>query len=289
VTAAGWLRDGIAHAERALRRRTGDAKALELRGTLRYEAWVMHLGDSTGMLVDAEQDLRAAVATEPRLARGWNSLSQVQYQKGEFTEAALTLQRALEADAYLSEAAKNVQLLLFAALERGDDSAASAWCEMGRTRYPNDRRFLECRLIILGWVGRSPRDAAQGWRLLGDIERRDSANLVAESWAFRRLMVAAILARAGLGDSARHLMRTARDRAPNAAVLEDLELYEAYVHTVLGERDSAIRLLGVYTRANPQGKNYIASTRWFVPLRGDPHFQALTGLPPKTAQGAIRP
>jgi tetratricopeptide (TPR) repeat protein len=282
--AAAWLQQGIAHAERALRRRPNDPKALSLRGALRYHAWEMHLGDSTqvaAFLVDAERDLRGAVTGEPGLAPAWNMLSMVQYSKGEFTEAAITLQRALEADAYLSEAARNVQLLLFAALERGDDSAASAWCEIGRTRFPDDQRFLECQLIILGWVGSRPGDAAQAWRLLGDVERRDSAGLLAATWAIRRLMTAAVLARAGLGDSARNVMRAARDGAPNPTVLDGLELYEAYVQTLLGERDAALRLLSLYTSAYPQDKSYVARTRWFVPLRDDPRFQALAGLPPE--------
>ncbi|MBI3975445.1 MAG: hypothetical protein HY334_03550 [Armatimonadetes bacterium] len=285
-TAVSWLRAGLAHAERALRVRPHDPRALELQGAVHFSLWRAHRGDSAqaaGLLAAAERDLRTAVATNPGLARAWNTLSLVYHQRGDWAQADRTLRRALEADAYLSETAPSMEVLMFASLELGDSAAARSWCETGRTQFPSDYRFWGCELTILGWRGTSAGDAARAWVLLRRVEQRDSGNLLATGWAVRRLMVAAVLARAGLADSARNVLRTTRAGVPSAALLPRLGLYEAFVHTELGERDEALSRLGEFLGTYPQQRSYVANTRWFAPLRGDPRFTTLVGLPADSA------
>jgi serine/threonine-protein kinase len=273
-----WARRALGHADRALGSRSDDPRALHLRGFVTLRLWTMRGSapeQATLLLADAERDLRRAVAVAPGFAGAWNALGLLLYQRGEFPEAALVLERALEADAYLSEAAANMQLLLFAALERGDAGAASMWCERGRARFPGDPRFAECDLIVLGWTGATSAAAARAWRALREIEARDSAALLSDTWAFRRMMVAAVLARARMTDSAARVVATTRASAPRASLLRGIELYEAYVFTLLGERERAIRSLDAFLRATPGHRAYVASTRWFEPLRGDARFRRL--------------
>jgi hypothetical protein len=44
---------------------------------------------------------------------------------------------------------------------------------------------------------------------------------------------------------------------------------------LLGERDEALRALGMYLEASPQEKSYIAKDPWFQELRDDPRFKQL--------------
>lgn len=282
-----WLRDGIAHGVRALQLRSNDPAALEMRGYLTFRlsrTEAAQRGDeAVGLLANAERDLRAAVIADPSRAHAWNTLGLLHYMRGEFREARLTLNRGIEADAYLSEAATNLQLLFFTALELGDPDSARVWCALGVTRFARDPRFTQCDLIVLGWTGRSRRDAARAWGAVDDMERRDSGAVLAGTWGFRRMMVAAVLVRAGLRDSAEAVLRTTRERAPDAGAILDLELYEACVLATLGAWDRSLERLGAYLRRMPQDADWVAHTRWFQPLRDNPAFQALLaatrGLP----------
>ena len=90
------------------------------------------------------------------------------------------------------------------------------------------------------------------------------------------MQVAAVLARAGAEDSAKAVIQRTRSQAP-----EDPEQYvaydEAHAWLHLGERDEALRALGMYLEASPQDKSYIAGDPWFQDLRDDPRFKQLTG------------
>jgi serine/threonine-protein kinase len=284
---AAWLQEALGYAEQALRVNPNDPKALELRGYLRFSLWEVFEEDprsAADLIEGAENDLRAAVGLDPGLARAWYALSLVYHQKGDFAHAVVMLRRALEADAYFSDASRSIQLLMFASLEHGDVQQAASLCETGRTSFPDHPGFWECDLTILQWT------VARAWRLLREIDLRDSSNILG-SWAFRRTMVATVLARTGLADSARAVMRAARAAAPNAALLEGIELFEAYVYVLLGERDTALQALQTFVRTNPQSRTYVSKTRWFAPLHGDPRFRALVVLSrvPKGSDSAGRP
>ncbi|MGH7521921.1 MAG: protein kinase domain-containing protein [Gemmatimonadales bacterium] len=276
---AGWLEKALGHAERALRLNPDDPRALELRGTLRLSLWQLPATDSAqqaGLMQQAEEDLRSAVLGAPGLARAWNALSLIYQQKGDWVQADVMLRRALQADAYLTETARSMQVLMFAALERGDTAAARSWCTTGRSQFPNDFHLWECELTLLGWLSNRRSDVPRAWSLVETIEQRDTLSLIAMGWGVRRLMVAALLARAGLSDSARRVMRATRAAAA-APVLEGLELYEAMVLTELRDHDGAFRALDSLVQRFPQARSYIATARWFTPLHDDPRFARVFG------------
>ena len=284
-SAAVWIRKGLEHTGRALRRDPHDARAAELRGTLRFSLWELPAGTTTEkrvLIQNAEADLRAAVSANPGLAHAWNSLSMIYQQLGDWRQADVTLRRAIQADAYLTETARSMPVLMFASLERGDTAAARGWCETGRAQFPNDFHLWECELTLLGWLATRPTDAARAWTLVRTIERRDSLRVLAMGWGVRRLMVAAILARAGLADSARHVMRATRTTA-SSQVLETLGLYEGFVFTELHDDAAALRALEGYVQTFPHAREYVATTRWFAPLHGEPRFITLSGLGPDSA------
>jgi len=99
---------------------------------------------------------------------------------------------------------------------------------------------------------------------------------MAMGWGVRRMLVAAILARGGMADSAREVIKMTRAQAA-PPVRQTLDLYDAYVQTELGDHQGAIRALRAHLQAFPQLRDYVAHARWFVPLHADTAFKKLVG------------
>jgi hypothetical protein len=93
------------------------------------------------------------------------------------------------------------------------------------------------------------------------------------------MVVAAILARAGLKDSARHLARQARGNG-ELDPTRDLMMIDAFVQNLIGDKEEALRSLKVYLAANPERRANIAEDPgwWFRSLQEDPRFKELVGV-----------
>jgi hypothetical protein len=88
------------------------------------------------------------------------------------------------------------------------------------------------------------------------------------------MYTAAVLARAGLADSARGTADDARRGAPPE--LEPfLDYIEAYVQLQLRDRSSSIRLLRSFLIAAPEWRAIVGRDPWFDALRGDPRFERI--------------
>jgi hypothetical protein len=95
------------------------------------------------------------------------------------------------------------------------------------------------------------------------------------------LLVAAVLARAGMADSARHVVQ----RAQGDAELDpkrDLMLRAAFVHALLSDTTAAVNALTVYFSRNAERRAAYANDPgwWFNAIRGAPAFQKLVGTAP---------
>ena len=89
-------------------------------------------------------------------------------------------------------------------------------------------------------------------------------------------MVAGVLARAELHDSARAVLTRARGDL-EVDPERELLLAEAYVHVLLRDHDAAFRALTAYMAANPDHRfveGEAVHWRW-RPLTGDPRFETL--------------
>ena len=90
------------------------------------------------------------------------------------------------------------------------------------------------------------------------------------------MQVAAVLTRASLTDSAKHVLaavRTPTDIDPT----RDLEYDRAYVWTLIGDKSAAIKSLSIFLAANPNvaaGFNSDNNWRWRS-IADDPRFQRL--------------
>ena len=270
---------GLTHADRALQLAPSDPDALEIRGTLQYLRWLLNLApdgaESARLLVDAENDLRASVAANPQQASAWTTLSHLLINKLETAEAKLAALRAYDADPYLTNANLTIWRLFSTSLDLEDGVEANRWCSEGRRRFPADPRFAECQIWLFALKGQTP-DISKAWSLLDEYVRLSPPN----SRDFLRLrgqmLVAMALARAGLADSARAVAERSRADA-TVDPPRELVSFEAIVHTILGNKDEAIRLLGRYFASNPQQRSSQDRDEswWYQSLRGDPRYEAL--------------
>ena len=271
------LLHAVNHADRGLVRYPRAPEALAIRGEARLRlATLTSKAGEPGLLDRAAEDLRQAVTLRPDYARAWAMLGDVYFTDARFSDAADAYTTALETDAFLTEIRTVVSSLFLASLyaERFDDAAQ--WCTTGSTRYPGDPRFVGCKLMLLGARGDHPRDATAAWEQVEQIEREDSSGMHAATWAFRRMMVAAVLARCGLKDSSLAVLRrTASESAgrPPAAPAE------AYVRVLLGDHDRALAILRSEAAVTPSRRNWIARVPWYLPLHGDQRFHDIVSDP----------
>jgi tetratricopeptide (TPR) repeat protein len=280
LRAAPWIEVGLRHADRALSRDPNHPRALEVRGTLRYWSWLLRLApdpkDAAVLLRDAEGDLRAAVRFDPSLASAWSTLSHLDNQKTDVVQAKIDAQRAYEADAYSS--ADVVLWRLFLAsydLEQFPD--AVHWCEEEQRRFPGNERSVECRLWLLTTRAKAP-DVGEAWRVLAQLQQLTPREQWASAGLEFHMVVAAVLARAGLADSSRRVLARSRGSS-EVDPTRTLLYYEAFVRTLLGDRDDALRLLKEYLAINPQRQADLAQDYqwWFRDLRNDPRYKDLAG------------
>jgi serine/threonine-protein kinase len=281
---SGEIRVGLGHAARALKLDPRDGRALELRGSLHYWTWLLHGAKdpraADALLADAEQDLRAAVQRDPTLATAFSTLSHLDYQKSDVTQAKLDATNAYTADPYLS-AADGVLWRLFTSsydLEMFTD--ADRWCAEGERRFPENRRFVQCQLWMLTTRAKPP-DPALAWKLAGALEAQTPKSDLAFQKLDDQIAVAAVLSRGGLVDSARHLLDRSQGNM-DVDPAQDLLYSEAFVRANLGDqkdKDKAIQLLQRYIAGHPERREDLAKDYqwWFRPLRDDPRYQQLAG------------
>jgi len=268
-----------------LQRDAADPDALELRGNLRYWRWLLRLEpDGRGadaLLAQAQHDLEASVKLAPLQAGAWGSLSHLYYQNGNLTDVLFAAQHAYDADSYLENAGTILDRLFSAAYDLEQPVDASRWCSEGARRFPGDGQFVICQLYLMTMKGQPP-DVAKAWALASSPTlRRDQATGSPE-FAVRhaRMVVAVILARAGLRDSARAVIASARAGA-DIDPSKDLYHDEAFAHLQAGDHVAALAALKTYLAANPDARQGFAEEPgwWFRELATEPGFKAAVGAP----------
>ncbi|HET7423732.1 MAG TPA: serine/threonine-protein kinase, partial [Gemmatimonadales bacterium] len=249
-----WTERGLEQANKALQLKPNDPDGLELRGTLEYLRWLLNLdpdpATSKKLVTSAEADLRAAVTAKPTAAWAWTVLSHLLIGQGNTAEAKLAALRSYEADPYLSSAKQTLYRLYTTSYDSEDQVEAAHWCEEGYRRFPDYYRFTECRLSMMGMKGQKP-DIAKAWKLLGEFVQTTPPNLRPYHTLYGQMLVGMALVRAGLPDSARAVALRSRGN-PEVDPTHDLAYYEAVLRTQLGDKDEALKQLGIYLASNPQ-------------------------------------
>lgn len=266
-----WSRRALDRAARAIILQPDRAAGHELRGVV-LSGLAESADDAAELREDAAAALRKAVALEPDAARAWGALSEIRVRQGRFPEARHAARQALEGDAYLEEAESVLHTLYFASLQMGPEDEAVERCNEGRDRFPEEPNFVVCRLFLLASFPQVEPDVPHAWALVDSLQAVVSER---NRSAFRRygsMQVAKVAARAGLPDSARAIIGTARgDETPDWLAYD-----EAHVRLLLGDEDRALRLLRQYLTTGAEAA-FLARDWWFEPLHDDPAFKELVG------------
>jgi TolB-like protein/tRNA A-37 threonylcarbamoyl transferase component Bud32/tetratricopeptide (TPR) repeat protein len=270
-----WLRRALDLAGSVLRRDAKSPEGQALRGEALVNLIVAGAGPRDSLVSLADNDLRAALDARPDLAEAWVALADLSVRRGLFGDAMDAVQRGIDADAYF-EQARTLALAFTAALHAERFDEARRWCRLSNSLYPRDPRFVQCDFVLLAWVGRSRKDVEAMHRQLLAIEG-DSMPSLGSQRGLRRLMLAAVLARSGMRDSARALV--ASTMAGLAGGVGGSSTFPAaYVHLNLGETQAAIELLVGHVRKSPADREYVAAHPWFRAAHGDSVFDATMRL-----------
>jgi len=277
-----WLTIGLGHVERALHAEPQNPDALEMRGTLRFwrfsRGLVPDSADADKLLSAAQTDLEAATRINPQQVGAWNTLSYLYYfQRKDLVEANRAARSAYEADAYLGSADAILYRLFVTSYDLELFAPAADWCEKGRRRFPTGPQFAQCQLMLLTTKAADP-DVDRAWHLANDATRLSSERSRPFTQLLEQIFVSWVLARAGLPDSARHVLERAKG---NADVDPQKELlgYEAVGRVMLGDKDEALNLLNEYLIANPKHREGFRKSVhwWWRPIQNDPRFKAIIG------------
>ena len=285
ATAAGkWIAQGLRYADSAAAINPEDPDLLEVRGNLRYWRWLLGLEtDATAasqLLNAAQTDLETAVKIEPSQAGAWATLSHLYNQTKGGVDVNLAARRALEEDAYLSNANTILSRLFLSSYDLGQFTDAVHWCEEGGRRFPKDPDFVECQLWLMTTKAKDP-DVPLAWKLADSVLVLSAPEDTAYKRNNTRLIVAAVLARAGQADSARHLVK----RYKGDAALDptrDLAYISSFVYTLTGDKDDALQQLKIYLAASPGRRASFAEDPgwWYRDLQSDPRFQQAVNSKP---------
>jgi serine/threonine-protein kinase len=277
---AARIRDGIGHANQALRLDPSDAAALGLRGTLRYQLWRLNLdADPTrraALLDSAQSDLEAAVRADPTLATVHAVLSQLYYSppREDLVAVVLEARAAYEADAYLRDAETIVDRLFWASHDLAQFPEARRWCDEGGRRFPQNWRFTECQLWLLLIPG-ADLDVPLSWALAARADSFTPPPQRPFRQRLRQYLVAGVLGRRGLRDSAEHVFERARTTDAAIDAEQDLPGYEAVMRAQMGDNDGAITLLKRYVATHPGHAFQRGGTLhwWWRGLERHPEFR----------------
>ena len=267
---------GLEQAERALLADPRDADALEQRGALKYLLYLLDLTadaeDSERLLDEAQADLESAVEADPTRASVYSLLSHLYLNRGDNVSVILTARRAYEEDSYLEDADRILRRLFWAHYNLEQLRDAKTWCEEGASRFAENYHFVECRLWLMISSSGEP-DSDLAWE---QLQRLDELAPDEYERHLGRLLVAGVLMREGLRDSAAVVFATGQGNA-EIDPLQELVLQEAAIRSVTGDPDRAVELIRVYLAADPNASLDSGSGLhwWWRNLSGRQDFQAL--------------
>ena len=275
------LQLALRHAERAYQMEPQDPDALEIRGIIRFTRYARGLEPDArtaeSLLASARSDLEEATRLNPNQVGAWTVLSRLYYDEEDLVAANRAARAAYEGDAYLAGADVILARLYATSYDLELFQPAIDWCEKGHRRFPNDPRFVECQLVLLSTNARDP-NVGEAWRLADEAVQLSPEGDRALKRLYERVWVARVLGRAGLKDSARHLLEHSRG-TPEIDPEREVLGFQAAAYTMLGDKDEAVRLLSEYLVANPRHREGFRKNVhwWWRGLQDDPRFKALIG------------
>lgn len=266
-------------------------KALEWRGTVKYERWRLtqrNLSpvERNALLAEAEKDLLDAVGRDPRLVTALATLSFLAYDRKDVPRSLLHARTAYERDEFLANSQAILSRLFYGSYDTELFEDAARWCDEGARRFPRNVNFTLCRLWLLIAPDVTP-DVDSAWALAARVETIAPEAARAFMTHMARMIVGGVVGRAGKAfpagaqqeamlDSARRVLSRAEgDRTVDPR--RELPGYRAVMLTQFGDHEEAIRMLTAYVAANPDHSFRVGGNVhwWWRQLRSQPGFESL--------------
>jgi len=285
-----WSQEALTRAKAALETAPNDADALDLLGTVRFwrtlVGFVPDAAAAVALRDSAENNLTAAVQIDSTKADALSVLSAIYMNKGQSAQAKLYAQRAYEADPYLQNVDRTLWRLYSASFDLEDASQSSYWCAEFNHRFPKDPRAASCRIGVQA-LSTDPHRIDSAWAALRDFVALSPPGDSASNEHLGELNVALAIARASadrpaLKDSARAVAARAVANTSSIDPTKDFHLMQAMVLGWVGDKDEAVREVGIWLAANPANRGGSPSDLpWeYKPLLDYPPFRSLMGYPP---------
>jgi tetratricopeptide (TPR) repeat protein len=272
------LRQGIAHANRAVAMAPKDPATHQVRGLLRYWLWRDYPPEDSAAAAslrdEAESDLRSAIDGNPDRAAVMRTLSELLAEDGRLVEAVHYAEQAYQTDPYLENTIPFLLRLFQYNLQLDRDEAASRWCHLGADRFPDSPMFYHCQLQLMAWSPAAVVDPGRAAELERQTLDYYIASMRDQLEPHLSLLVAAVLARGGRADSARRIVAPYL-RQPSDA--EGIVLPAAGVLALLGDSVRALDLVQAFAAAHPDAREAIRRGPELRTLRALPRFAEIVG------------
>ncbi|HKJ93618.1 MAG TPA: BTAD domain-containing putative transcriptional regulator, partial [Longimicrobiales bacterium] len=271
----GATRQAIDFLDRALARDPEYVPALSARGLLRYHlAENRPVSEADTLYNLAEADLRHAVRIDTLQAEAWYTLADIDHRNNALNAAAADAVRALRADVFQKNTPAYTFSVFFQYFSLEERQGAAYWCNrLESSTEPTAPSYARyCRVFMISAMRGVAPDVNLAWKLAPGMNPREPG--------YGEIFVAKTLARAGLADSARAVLRRAApppsDSTPIWAPYD-----AAHALLMLGDREKALQYLHVYARLKPAATRSLATDWLFRPLWSDPEYQAIAGMNPR--------
>ena len=137
-----------------------------------------------------------------------------------------------------------------------------------------------CQLLLMTTKARAP-EPASAWLLADSAVMRTAEPQRPYQRLLSDMVVAAVLARAGLADSARRVIDRSQGD-PQIDPTRDLVLFGAFAHVLIGDTTQAVGFLKRYLASNDARRAAYREDPgwWFRPITGNSEFRKLVGSSP---------
>ncbi|MBC7843455.1 MAG: protein kinase [Gemmatimonadaceae bacterium] len=270
-----WRSQALALADSALAIEPRSIDALELRGTVRFELSFAPSRriDSQALYDSSSVDLTNVVRQDEQRARAWITISAMRSRRGDAAAATTAIENAERADPWLTLGPEVQERAISSYLMMEAFDQADRRCRGGREAYPERASFQQCTLSIMGSVARGKSAIDSAWVEMRTTTMQAGDSTTDVTWWFRRAMVAAVIARSGLRDSAYRVLRASR--AIRSTDDPNLFYQEAFVYGVAGDTARVVSSLSNYLTARPSGWALVQGDRWFSRYRSTEQFRRL--------------
>ena len=264
----------------------GSGKAVEWRGTIKYEKWrvgrrAMEPVERNALLTGARDDLLAAIDKDKDLVTAYATLSAVYYDMKDVPSALNQARIAYERDEFLTNSAALLSRLFYGSYDTRLFADARDWCDKGGVRFPANFTFTLCRLWQMLEPDVTP-DIATAWQLSKRVDSlappligRIGQMIVGGVIGRHARTLAAGPQQDAMLDSARRVLERAEDRKVDTS--GELPGYRGVMLAQFGANDEAISQLTSYISANPDHSFRVGGNVhwWYDNIRNMPSFRAL--------------